>query len=181
MQQHTKRGNPYHFPKKRKRRQSMLAVTKEQCAPSPAVRSVALIERARLTLHDSDPITGNEDTLYTLFYEFYRGYTIYSTEQGRCCIHGQQGCLRLRGKFIYFPNVEEAKTFIKRLRAEGYTSSDPVERNVSASAYVCLNRHEPQMDFPISASQSTRLLNGEGQASHLCLPHKEAAIKETGL
>ena len=35
----------------------------------------APLERARLTLHDADPITGNEDTLSSLFYEFHRGYT----------------------------------------------------------------------------------------------------------
>ncbi len=88
------------------------------------------IERARLTLHEADPITGNQDTIYTLFYEFYRGYTIYSTEQGRCCIHGKQGCIKLRGKFVCFPGVEEAKTLIKQFRREGYTSSDTNPRPV---------------------------------------------------
>jgi hypothetical protein len=101
-------------------------------------------ERARLTLHDRDPITDNEDTLYTLFYEDYRGYTIYSTQEGRCCIHGKQGCLRLRGKFVCFPAIEDAKTLIKRFRSEGYTASDPVERYVPESEYVCLNRHKQQ-------------------------------------
>jgi hypothetical protein len=101
-------------------------------------------ERARLTLHDRDPITGNEDTLYTLFYEYYQGYTIYSTQEGHCCIHGKQGCLRLRGKFACFPDVEDAKTLIKRFRAEGYTASDPVERYVPEWEYVCLNWHEQQ-------------------------------------
>ena len=41
------------------------------------------LQRARLTLHESDPITGNEDLLSSLFYEFYRGYTAYSTARGR--------------------------------------------------------------------------------------------------
>jgi hypothetical protein len=110
--------------------------------PPPAVRPVEPAERARLTLHDTDPITGHEDTLYTLFYECYRGYTIYSTQEGRYCIHGKQGCLRLRGKFVCFPDVEEAKTLIKRFRAEGYTSSDSVERHLPEWEFVCLNRGE---------------------------------------
>lgn len=96
-------------------------------------------ERVRLTLHDTDPITGNEDTLYTLFYEEYRGYTIYSTPRGRCCIHGKQGCIKLQGKFVCFYDVEEAKTLIKRFRAEGYTSSDSVERYLPQEEFVCLN------------------------------------------
>ena len=41
------------------------------------------LERARLTLHETDPITGNDDLLFSLFYEQYRGYTIYSTPRGR--------------------------------------------------------------------------------------------------
>lgn len=102
------------------------------------------LKRARLTLHEADPITGNEDTLYTLFYEFYRGYTIYSTAQGRCCIHGKQGCVRLRGQFVCFPDIEEAKTLIKWFRSDGDTSYDCVERYLPEWEYVCLNRHEQQ-------------------------------------
>jgi hypothetical protein len=97
------------------------------------------MERVRLTLHDSDPITGNEDTLYTLFYEFHRGYTIYSTPRGRCCIHGTQGCIKLRGKFVCFYDVEEAKTLIRHLRRAGYTSSGSVERYLPEEEYVWLN------------------------------------------
>src|SRR5713101_2390986 len=88
------------------------------------------LERARLTLHEADPITGNEDLLSSLFYEFYRGYTIYSTPRGRCCIHGQQGCLKLLGKFVCFYTIEDAKSFIGHLRGEGYTSADRVERSL---------------------------------------------------
>ena len=95
--------------------------------------------RVRLTLHEADPITGNVDTLYSLFYEEYRGYTIYSTPRGHCCIHGKQGCIKLRGKFVCFYDVEEAKGLIKRFRAEGYTSSDGVERYLPQEEYVCLN------------------------------------------
>ena len=82
MQQRRKCGNPHHLPKQRKRRQPASAPTREQPAPSAVAQPIDLIERARLTLHDADPITGNEETLSTLFYEEYRGYTIYSTEQG---------------------------------------------------------------------------------------------------
>ena len=175
--QHRKRGNPYHFPKKRRRRQDVSAL-KEQCVLSTVAHPSEPVERARLTLHESDPITGNEDSLYTLFYEWYRGYTIYSTEQGRCCIHSQQGCLRVRGRFACFPDVEEAKKLIKWLRAAGYTASDPVEREVPASAYMCLNRHEPLWTALVSGG-------GRGQACHRFLPHQAAATKgntkETGL
>lgn len=97
------------------------------------------LERARLTLHESDPITGKEDILSNLFYEFYRGYTIYSTPSWRCCIHGQHGCLKLLGRFVCFYEVEQAKTFIQWLRREGYTSADRVERSLPPEAYVWLN------------------------------------------
>jgi len=108
------------------------------------------MERARLTLHEADPITGNEDTLSTLFYEFYRGYTIYSTLEGRCCLHGKQGCIKLRGKFVCFPDVEEAKTLIKRFRKEGYTSSDSVERYLPEWEFACLNWREQQRTLTLS-------------------------------
>jgi hypothetical protein len=97
------------------------------------------LERARLTLHEADPITGNEDILSSLFYEFYRGYTIYSTARGRCCIHSTRGCLRLRGKFVCFYDVEQAKTFIAHLRRAGYRACDRVERYLPPEAYVWLN------------------------------------------
>lgn len=79
-----------------------------------------------------------------LFYDFYRGDTIYSTEQGRGCMHGKHGCLRLQSKFVCFSAIEDAKTLIKQLRAKGYTTSDPVERYVPEGEFVCLNRHEQQ-------------------------------------
>ena len=125
----SKRGNPRRKPRNR-----------QPAAPLAVQR----LERARLTLHDSDPITGNEDTLYTLSYECYRGYTIYRAERGRCCIHGKQGCLRLRGKFVCFPDIEDVKNLIKRFRADGYTSYDSVERYLPEWEYVCLNWRELQ-------------------------------------
>jgi hypothetical protein len=97
------------------------------------------LERARLTLHEADPITDNEDLLSSLFYEFYRGYTIYSTPRGRCCIHGKLGCLKLLGKFVCFYTIEDAKSFIEHLHQEGYTSADRVERSLPPEAYVWLN------------------------------------------
>jgi hypothetical protein len=136
-----KRGNPRRKPRKR-----------QPAAPLAAPR----LERARLTLHDSDPITGHEDTLYRLSYECYRGYTLYSTERGRCCIHGKQGCLRLRRKFVCFPTVEDAKNLIKRFRAEGYTSSDSMERYLPEWEYVCLNWRE-QQGTPTSSRSMQRV------------------------
>lgn len=118
--------------------------------------AVQPLKQARLTLHESDPITGNEDTLYSLSYEEYRGYTIYSTQQGRCCVHGRQGCLQLRGQFVCLPDIEEAKTLIKRLRAEGYTSADSVERYLPEWEFVCLNRREQQR-VPISSRPMQRV------------------------
>jgi hypothetical protein len=150
--QRIKRGNPHHPPKKRRRGQHAPSPIRQQRAPSTVAQLSEPTERARLTLHEADPITGNEDTLYTLFYECYRGYTIYSTEQGRCCIHGKQGCLRLWGKFVCFPAVEDAKTLIKRFRAEEYTSYDPVERYLPEWEFVCLNRHEQQRTARSSSS-----------------------------
>jgi hypothetical protein len=82
--------------------------------------------------------------LSSLFYEYYRGYTIYSTQEGRCCIHGKHGCIKLRGKFVCLPDFEEAKTLIKQFRANGYTSSDSVERCLSEEKFVWLNRLELQ-------------------------------------
>ena len=96
-------------------------------------------ERARLTLHEADPITGNEDLLSSLFYEQYRGYTVYSTARGRCCIHGAQGCLKLRGRFVCFYEIEQAKLFIVHLRRAGYSAADRVERYLPPEAYVWLN------------------------------------------
>lgn len=137
--QRAKCGNPHHLPKNRSKwGQRAPSTIRPQRAPSPAARPIEPMERARLTLHETDPITGNEDTMYTLFYEFYRGYTIYSTGQGRCCI-------KLRGKFVCFPDIEEAKNLIKRFRREGYTSYDSVERYLPQWEFVCLNWHVQQV------------------------------------
>ena len=130
--QSRKLGNPHRKPKASGKHQRRLSV-----AAQP-------LTRARLMLHEADPITGHEDTLYSLSYEQYRGYTIYSTPDGRCCIHGRGGCLKLGGLFVCLPDVEEAKTLIKRLRAEGYSCLDSVERYLPAWQFVWLNRWEVQ-------------------------------------
>ena len=130
--QSPKLGNPRRKPKTSRKRQRR----------APMV--VQSLRRAQLMLHETDPITGNQDALYSLSYERYRGYTIYSTPQGRCCIHGRGGCLRLWGLFVCLPDIEEAKTLIKRLRAEGYSCLDSVERYLPTWEFVWLNRGESQ-------------------------------------
>jgi hypothetical protein len=110
------------------------------------------LERARLTLHETDPITGNEEILFSLFYEQYRGYTLYSTPRGRCCIHGKLGCLKLLGRFVCFYTIEDAKNFIQWLRREGYTSADPVERSLPSEAYVWLNWRKASQQPRLSRS-----------------------------
>jgi len=101
------------------------------------------VERVRLTLHEQDPITGDEEALFTLFYEAYRGYTIYSTPQGQCCLHGRQGCLRLQGRYVCFPEIEEAKAMVKRFRAAGHTSQETMNRFLAEEEYLCLNSSDP--------------------------------------
>src|SRR5258708_16031742 len=102
--QRTKRGNPHHLLKPRKRGQHTPSSFRQQRAPSTVAQAAEPLERARLTLHDSDPITGNEDMLSTLFYEYYRGYTIYSTPDGSCCIHRKHHSIKLHTKYSSFPH-----------------------------------------------------------------------------
>ena len=126
--QRAKRGNPHRLPKQRRPRQHAPSSFGQPRAPLTVAQPIEPIERTWLTLHDTDPITGNEDALSTLFYEYYRDYTIYSTPDGRCSMHGKQGYIKLQSKFVCFADVEEAKALIKRFRAEGYTSYDSMER-----------------------------------------------------
>ncbi len=81
-------------------------------------------------------------------------YLLYS--QGRCCIHGKHGCIKLRGKFVCFPDIEEAKTLIKHFRTEGYTSYESVERYLLEWEYVRLNRDE-QQGMPTSSRPMQRV------------------------
>lgn len=142
MPQHRKRGNPHRLPKQHQKRYITPSTNQEPHAPLTDAPPAAPMKRVRLTLHERDPITGNEDSLCTLFYEFYRGYTIYSTAEGRCCIHSRWGCIQLRGQFVCLPDVEEAKSLIKRFRAQGYTSSERSERHLPRWGMVCLNGRE---------------------------------------
>jgi hypothetical protein len=119
-----KHGNPRRRPRK-----SM---------DSPRAK-VQLLEVVSLTLHHTDPVTGQEDALYTLFYEYYRGYTIYSNKQGQCCIHGLDGCLRIEGKYVAFPDVEQAKNMIKHFQADGRTPQESMNRFVPEDEYRCMN------------------------------------------
>jgi len=124
MQPH-KRGNAQRRSPKRKHQQTTTTTP---------------MEVAHLTLHQTDVVTGKEEMLYTLFYEMYRGYTIYSTEQGKCCIHGRDGCLRIEGHYVCFPDVEQAKNLIKHFQAHGRTAQEGMDRYVPEDAYSCLNR-----------------------------------------
>lgn len=128
-----KRGNPHRRPKKRTK------------SSPPITQSLEVI---RLTLHHCDPITGQEDTLYTLFYEVYRGYTIYSNEQGRCSIHGKGGCLRLQGMYAAFPDIEQAKNMIKHFQEDEHSPQESMNRIVPEDAYLCLNRKQGYHPFP---------------------------------
>lgn len=128
--------------------------------PTLAVRLSEPLERARLTLHERDPITSDEDALYTLFYEHYRGYTLYSTQEGRCCIHGKQGggCLRIEGLYVCFPDIEQAKLLVKHFQANGRTPCEGMERSVPKQAYVCLHRerapqrHEQRLRYRLAGA-----------------------------
>jgi hypothetical protein len=71
-------------------------------------------------------------------------------------MHGKQGCLRLWGKFVCFPASEDAKTLIKRLRREGYTSYESVERYLPEWEFVCLNWRERQR-MPMSSYSMSRV------------------------
>lgn len=127
-----KRGNPHHAPKWTRRHVSRRPVEQEQ---QPAAV-------ARLLLYHTDPITGRYDQLFSLFYECYRGYTIYSTQTGACCIHGagSGGCLQIDGKYAVFPDIEEAKSLMKWFLAENQTAQEQMNRSIPHEVYICLNR-----------------------------------------
>jgi len=136
MQRH-KRGNGKRKPKRER---------KSTRSTQERLTVVQPVKLPRLSLHYIDLITGNEDALYSLFYEYYRGYTIYSTEQGRCCIHGKDGCFRIQGRYACFPDVEQAKQMIKYFQAEGHTSQESMNRSVPEDAYICLNGRRPNYE-----------------------------------
>jgi|SRR5579875_62278 hypothetical protein len=98
-------------------------------------------------------ITGSEETIYTLFYEFYRGYTIYSIEDGQCCIHARDGCLQIEGKYACFLDIEQAKTLIKHFRADGPTPQESMNRYVPEHEYLCL---QPRWRQPVVIASTNR-------------------------
>lgn len=98
-------------------------------------------ERIQLYLSETDVITGDQDLLSSLFYEVYRGYTIYSSERGHCCLHGagSRGCLRLSSRYVSFPGVQDAKNMIRYFLANGWSARQHMNRRVSEQVYRCLN------------------------------------------
>jgi hypothetical protein len=114
------------------------------CKPQQVQPRIAAGEHApeaiRLRLHEVDLVTGEEDSLSALFYECYRGYTIYSNALGLCCLHGplRQGCLRIRGEYVCFSDIEDAKNLIKYFRSQGIMSWEDMERDVPANVYRTL-------------------------------------------
>jgi hypothetical protein len=113
------------------------------------------LKPARLFLSDTDPITGREEALSSLFYEDYRGYTIYSTVRGACCIHGRDGCLQIRDKYASFPDIEQAKIMIKHLRALGQRAEESVKsRAIPPHVYLWLNRPHGAASHPSHCVQS---------------------------
>ena len=122
-------------------------ITQRHASQQPVLTAPSL-EIVHLSLHEIDLITGDEDGLFALFYEYYRGYTIYSNARGVCCIHGagRQGCLRLRGEYVSFPDIEDAKNMIKYFRAQGRHSYESMNRALpDGDEQVCiLNAPLPQ-------------------------------------
>jgi hypothetical protein len=82
--------------------------------------------------------------VYTLSYEVYRGYTIYSNEQGYYCLHGagSRGCLQLNGKYVSFPSLQDAQNMVRYFRANGWSARQHMNRRISEQAYLCLNAQD---------------------------------------
>jgi hypothetical protein len=95
-----------------------------------------------LFLHETDVVAADEDALFSLLYECYEGYSIYWTQQGRCVLHGAQGCLRLCGKYVSFPNVEQARRAVLYFQQRGWKPHQIMERGMAERTYVCLNEQE---------------------------------------
>jgi hypothetical protein len=94
-----------------------------------------------LFLDEIDTVTGDLDTLFSLWYESFAGYSIYSSEQGTCVLHGtgQRGCLRIAGKYVRFPDAEQAKRAVLYFQARGWKPHQIMDRGMAEGAYVCLN------------------------------------------
>jgi hypothetical protein len=92
-----------------------------------------------LFLHETDVVAADADAVFSLFYESYEGYTLYSTQQGRCAVHGARGCLRLGGKYVSFPDEEQARRAVLYFQERGWKPHQIMERGMAEGAYVCLN------------------------------------------
>jgi|GEM_PF-4703574 hypothetical protein len=94
-------------------------------------------------LDETDTITGDEETLFSLSYESFEGYTLYQNERGMCALHGagQRGCLRIQGKYVRFPDVEQARWAVLYFQARGWKPHQIMDRGMAEGAYVCLNKH----------------------------------------
>lgn len=139
--QRRKRGNGYRLPKR------YVQLQKEKRG-QPCPRPLLLVPTpARVMLSHRDTITGNYDRLSSLFYEFYRGYTIYSTERGTCCIHGpgRGGCLQIEGRYAAFPDIEDAKALIKWSLAVQRTAWEGMNWRVPQEVYICLNGYRGEV------------------------------------
>ncbi len=92
-----------------------------------------------LFLHETDVVAGDADAVFSLVYESHEGYTLYSTQQGRCAVHGARGCLRLGGKYVSFPDEEQARRAVLYFQERGWKPHQIMERGMAEGAYVCLS------------------------------------------
>lgn len=92
-----------------------------------------------LFLYGTDVVAGDADAVFSLMYESYEGYTLYSTQQGRCAVHGAQGCLRLGGKYVSFPDEEQARRAVLYFQERGWKPHQIMDRGMAEGASVCLN------------------------------------------
>jgi hypothetical protein len=94
--------------------------------------------------------------LFSLWYESFEGYSIYSSEQGMCALHGtgQRGCLRMAGKYVRFPDAEQAKRAVLYFQARRWKPHQIMDRGMAEGAYVCLNeQEEPSLSVYLPAEQ----------------------------
>jgi hypothetical protein len=125
--------------KEEKRRQ-----WEERRAEEFMVEEVLGPQAIALFLDETDTVTGDLETLFSLWYEHFEGYTIYSTGQGMCTLHGtgQRGCLRMAGKYVRFPDAEQAKRAVLYFQVRGWMPHQIMDRGMVEGAYVCLNGWE---------------------------------------
>ncbi len=137
--------------KEEKRRQ-----WEERRAEKVMAEEVLAPQAIALFLDEMDTITGDLDMLFSLWYESFEGYSIYSSEQGMCALHGtgQRGCLRMAGKYVRFPDAEQAKRAVLYFQARGWKPHQIMDRGMAEGAYVCLNeQEEPSLSVYMPAEQ----------------------------